>query len=63
MVTLPAGIILMLSFYFLFVSQNSIPTLALKQKASCVMVVSQLIPSLDFLFSQFASQSKISEWF
>lgn len=61
MLTLPVGIILILSFHFcLFVSHNSIPISALKQKALFVLVVSQLIPSFDFLFSQFASQSKIS---
>lgn len=61
--TSPAGILLILSLHFficLFISCNRFPILALMQKASLIMLVSQLVPSFAFLFSQFASQSKIS---
>lgn len=61
--TTPVGILLIFSFHFFvcfFVSYNRFSILALMQKSSLIMVVSQLIPSFAFLFSQFASQSKIS---
>lgn len=52
---------IIISFFFFFVCLvEQFFYLGTKQKTSLIMVVSQLIPSFNFLFSQFASQLKIS---
>lgn len=64
MLTLPVGIISIFSFHFscLFVSHNSIPILALRQKASLILAVSQLIPSLTSCFHNLPANQRYL-WF